>query len=101
MPRHSGHKTGPAGVKQVKTTPKMPTTTNNRRAYIRRSLIIPWSSQRRSYEASTAPLRDRWGGLGRIARGATHSVRIGQNLLATPEGMRPAAEHLKNEAQDD
>jgi hypothetical protein len=47
----------------------MPTTTNNRRAYIRRSLIIPWSSQRRSYEASTSPLKERWGGLGRIARG--------------------------------
>jgi len=27
---------------------KMPTTTNNRRAYIRRSLAIAWSSRRRS-----------------------------------------------------
>src|SRR5436305_14134933 len=55
--------------KTGQTAPKMPTTTNNRRAYIRRSLIIPWSSQRRSYEASTSPLEDTWRGLGRIARG--------------------------------
>src|SRR4051794_6748496 len=35
---------------------KMPTTTNNGRAYIRRCPIIPWSSQLRSYQASTVPL---------------------------------------------
>jgi len=31
------------------------------RAYIRRCLTIQWSSQRRSYEASTSPLEARWG----------------------------------------
>jgi hypothetical protein len=39
--------------------PKMPTTTNRGRAYIRRSRAIQWSSQRRSYEASTSPLNAR------------------------------------------
>src|SRR5258706_10356387 len=51
--------TGGEEPKAAKTGPKMPTTTNNRRAYIRRSRAIQWSSQRRSYEASTSPLRRR------------------------------------------
>src|SRR5271156_4430379 len=48
---------------RVKTSPKMPTTTNRWRAYIRRSQAISWSSQRRSYEASTSPLDPIWGRL--------------------------------------
>src|SRR3954469_13271018 len=68
-------------VKRTKTALKMPTTTNNRRAYIRRSLIIPWSSQRRSYEVSTAPLRvdgQGWGGLqgGRRRTRKTNKIQI-------------------------
>src|SRR6185437_6622050 len=41
---------------RAKTPPKMPTTTNRGRAYIRRCRAIQWSSQRRSYQASTSPL---------------------------------------------
>jgi hypothetical protein len=48
----------------------MPTTTNRRRAYIRRSRAIQWSSQRRSYQASTSPLDGRWGRSAGSARGA-------------------------------
>ena len=52
----AGQKQRFGGSKRAKTAPEMPTTTNRGRAYIRRSLTIPWSSQRRSYEASTSPL---------------------------------------------
>jgi hypothetical protein len=45
------------GDKTGQNDPKMPTTTNNRRAYIRRNRAIPWSFQRRSYEASTVLLK--------------------------------------------
>jgi hypothetical protein len=48
----------------------MPTTTNRGRAYIRRSLTIQWSFQRRSYEASTSPLAAKWGWPRRSARGS-------------------------------
>src|SRR6202789_4455124 len=48
---------------RVKTSPKMPTTTKRWGAYIRRSRAISWSSQRRSYEASTSPLAEIWGRL--------------------------------------
>src|SRR5450631_2308458 len=48
----AGKRNGPKG-------PKMPTTTNRGRAYIRRSRAIQWSSQRRSYEATTSPLHAR------------------------------------------
>ena len=48
-----GPKTTLSGSKHP---PEMPTTTNRWRAYIRRSRAIEWSSQRRSYEASTSPL---------------------------------------------
>jgi hypothetical protein len=48
---------GPTQTAQ--TEPKMPTTTNRRRAYIRRSQAIQWSSRRRSYQASTSPLKTR------------------------------------------
>jgi hypothetical protein len=50
---------GAEGVKPAKTGPKMPTTTNRGRAYIRRSRAIQWSFQRRSYEASTSPLKSK------------------------------------------
>src|SRR4051812_19640233 len=57
------------GGKPAKKAPEMPTTTNRRRAYIRRYLTIPWSSRRRSYEASTSPLKAKWGCRRQSARG--------------------------------
>jgi len=38
-------------------SPKMPTTTNRGRAYIRRSRAIQWSSQRGATKASASPLK--------------------------------------------
>ena len=55
--------------------PKMPTTTNRWRAYIRRSRAISWSSQRRSYEASTSPLDWDMGTVTRFTRGPICQAR--------------------------
>ena len=74
MPRRSSTKpvgkTAAEDVNRAKTGPKMPTTTNNRRAYIRRSRAIQWSSQRRSYQASTSPLAAILGMIGDVPQGA-------------------------------
>src|ERR1700722_17032785 len=74
---------------RVKTSPKMPTTTNRWRAYIRRSRAISWSSQRRSYEASTSPLDWIWGRLlalqgSRFAGHANWSTPAGLTTLRLP-----------------
>ena len=72
--------------KRAKQAPKMPTTTNNRRAYIRRSRAIPWSSQRRSYEASTSPLNTQIGTIG------AHSARgcLAPSARRLPARLRDA-----------
>ena len=77
--------------KRTETGPKMPTTTNRGRAYIRRSLTIQWSSQRRSYEASTSPLEARWGWRRRSARGRhVHGAALLRHLPhhRSPRGGR-------------
>ena len=65
----------------------MPTTTNRGRAYIRRSLTIQWSSQRRSCEASTSPLEGKWGWPRRSARGSP----IAPNYCGTSRTTGPLA----------
>jgi hypothetical protein len=76
---------GPGNAQNgAKTAPKMPTTTNRGRAYIRRSLTIQWSSQRRSYEASTSPLKPRWGWPSGSARGRAPAAYCGTSRTTGP-----------------